>query len=398
MKPHNSNSVFFYGDMRNNAICWDDKQVDFYPQVKILNLNNEFNYSIRLNEEMTFGNKHQFKADGIELGRDSKAFLENKNVKNECYTGSDLFEWFIYIKRKPLTNKIYFSINTKDVRWDYQGILTPEEIARGGNRPDDIQGSFALYCPKQNHIIGGTNYMAGKVGHVPAPYVVLLDGTKIKCQMTIDNGLLVIEIPLEIYLNWNWEIPLLLDPTLGYTTAGGSHFWGEGGVYYGIYATPASSGSMTSISFYGQTYNKSLFYILGIYEGSTLRGQTAESSISSTLGWRTANLQSAYNITGSTQYTLVEHFSTGDYPFIYYDNVEGLVTPFYSRGSYSATLDASVTFETTMFYKYSIYGTYTESGGTSNIKKRDTVAVAAVGKDKTVAIANIKKDDTVANS
>jgi hypothetical protein len=241
--------------------------------------------------------------------------------------------------------------------------------------------------------------MAGKVGHVPAPYVVLLDGTKIKCQMTIENGLLVIEIPMDVYLSWNWDIALPLDPAFGYTTAGGTELTGWTGAYVGISAAPASSGSMTSISCHYYSAWGSYHYVFGVYNAGTLMRQTAAIIGTLSKDWHTNNLASAVDVVGSTTYALIIHFETGNEPRLYYDTVTGSDIMYYEKGSYSATLDANITLAAGWNNsKLSIYGTYTESGGTSSIKKRNTVAVAGIKKDKTVAIANIKKIDTVANS
>jgi len=393
-----NNSRLFHGDNKHKVVLWDQHVNDNIPQAKVEIFDNEFNYSLRVAEEKTFGIKYSFVSDDISNGRDSKALLENPNFKNECYTTNELFEWLIYIKKKPLSNKIYFTKNDKGVIWEPQKPLTSDEIKRGINRPDDIQGSFALYCPKQNHIIGSTNYMSGKVGHVPAPYIVLLDGTKIKCKMTIEDIYLVIEIPLDIYLSWNWDIALPLDPTFGYSTAGASNYGGFGHYYVGNPYTPASAGTMSSISIYSShTSNGKI--VLGLYENATLRDYTTMLSGALSAGWHSIDTVVDYAIT-AIEYKLVYNYNDGSgYNTVYYDSA----TYTYNYDSYygfSGVLYGgdNINWSNGSNMKWSIYGTFAESGGSAqlsavngitlaNFTHKNSLTKAQIGKIKGLTIA-----------
>lgn len=187
------NSNILYGDKRNIVVIHDDKQVERYPQFKVRNLE-EFDVSVRLDEEKTWGSKFALN-NGYKVHKNEIWTLENENFRDESYTTSELFEWLIYIKKAPLDNKLYFSVMNKDDEWYYQGALTDDEINEGCFRSDEIVGSFALYSPKSNHIVGSKNYMTGKVGHIPAPYFIDREVNKIKGKMYLDKNYLIIEIP-----------------------------------------------------------------------------------------------------------------------------------------------------------------------------------------------------------
>lgn len=398
MKNHSSNSNFFYGDSRNAVITWDDKQTDYYPQVKILNLDNFNNFSIRLDEEKTWGSKHTFTRDGIEAGRSSKSFLENKNCKNECYTTSDLFEWLIYLKKKPTTNKVYFSVNTKNAEFLPQGPLTEQEVAEGCVRPDEIVGSLAVYSPFRNHILGDLNHMAGKIGHIPAPYVILKDASKVKCDMYFEDSWLVIEIPLTVYNDWDWKEALILDPTFGYSSVGGSEQNISIGYVFGSKDyTMSEAGEMTSISWYiGGSASYNINY--GIYTGTDMLRETGQFIPSTAdFSWQSKALSSNLSLASSD---VIRFAAIGtNYAFIKAKLDTGTTgdKTYYSAYSYITPLPDPITWTDGVNRLFSCYGTYT-AAASSSIKKYLSVAQASIKKANTVAVASIKKINTVANS
>lgn len=400
MKAFNSNSVLFYGDARNHVITWDDKQVDHYPRVKILNLDNFNNYGLGIDEEKTWGNKHTFTPGGEEKGRGSVATLENSNMKNECYTTSELFEWLIHIKKKPATNKIYFTTITKNANFYPQGPLTEQEIAEGCFRPDNIVGSLAIYSPYRNHVIGDLNHMAGKVGHIPAPYVIMPDASRVKCDMYFEESWLVIEIPLDIYNNWDWKNDLPLDPTFGYSTVGGSN--DNNGTpsskLFDIFST-SPSGTLTGLSYYMYSGSTSNAITTGYYEGDSLSSlnrvfyDTAGLALPTSWGWVTITTNN--EAITAKNYAAIGFAPKGDYWV--YSKYDYFASGMRTKGTdWVNSLD--LTYNTSTYNMvYTQYATYT-AAASSSIKKYYSVAQASIKKADSVAIASIKKISSVANA
>ena len=88
----------------------DIKSEEFHPQVKIKRWDNECNFSVRMlgidgGVASQVGDKINYQKDDIEID-----FFETENA----------FKFDYIIKKKPKTNKLQFSIQSKDVVFYYQ--------------------------------------------------------------------------------------------------------------------------------------------------------------------------------------------------------------------------------------------------------------------------------------
>jgi len=114
----------------------------FHPQVKIKRWDNEVNASFRLIDDepktlTTQGNK--IKLIGAKKEVHFYDIAPNQTHKEGGY------ELEVILNEKPVSNEVKFSIRTKGLEFFYQPPLTPKEISEGGERPENVVGSYAVY-------------------------------------------------------------------------------------------------------------------------------------------------------------------------------------------------------------------------------------------------------------
>lgn len=138
--------------------------------------------------------------------------------------GNGSFEWELILSSAPPINSFSIDIRKQNVVMSYQPPLTVQEIADGHIRPDRVVGSYAVYhTTKRDHILGQTNYQVGKIGHLYRPKVTDANGDWIWGQWNTDAETTG-QLTLTIDAAWLAAAvyPVVIDPTFGYTTAGGS--------------------------------------------------------------------------------------------------------------------------------------------------------------------------------
>ena len=144
-------------------------------------------------------------------------------------------EFEIILSEPPKTNKIEIPFTMKDLVLFYQPPLTeefPEEdceiwtathiktkSGRQCSRPENVVGSYAAYhASKRNN-----QYTTGKAFHIYRPMVIDAAGKKAWAEFNRDANQtkqLVITLPQK-FLD-EAVYPVIVDPTIGYTTVGGS--------------------------------------------------------------------------------------------------------------------------------------------------------------------------------
>ena len=343
----------------------DSKQDDFYPQVKIKRWDNEVNFSARLvNDEKT--PKVSKSGDKIRW--------QGKKVETEFYPiepneehpeGGHEFE--VILKEKPVTNKIEFTLETKGLDFFYQPELTKQEIKDGAIRPENVVGSYAVYCSEnKTNWVGGKLYRAGKVGHIYRPKITDSVGSWIWGELSIDKeaGLLTVTIP-QIFLN-RAVYPVKIDPTFGYTTAGATYRNFTGNMMeLSLFTSPADVGTATSISgyFYCSTteYWKAIIVL-----HSSLNIVTNGIGTASLLGggWRTSSFATPPSLTANTDYLIGGIPNpTGNAIYIMADAGSTDQEHRCFSNSYASPTDPSLHSYSHYDYKLSFYCTYTAVGG-----------------------------------
>lgn len=132
------------------------------------------------------------------------------------------YEIEVYLKEKPDTNVFNFTIEgAEELDFFYQPELTPEEIAQGAFRPDNVIGSYAVYHKdKADHLVGGQNYATGKAFHIYRPKAIDANDNEVWGDLSYSNGTLTVTVP-QGFLD-TATYPVRVDPTFGYTSVGAS--------------------------------------------------------------------------------------------------------------------------------------------------------------------------------
>lgn len=273
---------------------------------------------------------------------------------------------------QPTTAPKYRIAQSEGIVWAYQGELTPEEIEEGCIRPDDVVGSYAIYCSNKGHIkrADGTtkvNYQTGKLCHMFAPYWVDAVGTTIKGVQTFNDNWLTFELPPKEWLDAA-VYPVTLDPTVGNTSVGGTtnltdsigfagYLDGTGEFY-----SPTSDGILDSVSAYlaveAGAFTKTVdFGLYNISSGSpnTLLDHGAEAIDISASAWHTVQMVGGVQVLNVSNYCPAAIAGAGNGGFVY-DEYAGTVT----FGSSGSTLPNPNTWSVTNENYYSIYFTHIE--------------------------------------
>jgi len=134
-------------------------------------------------------------------------------------------EWEIIFESKPVRNYIEYPIQTKGLIFAYQDTLRDTDTM--SFRPDSVIGSYAVYhASRKNNLtrLDGSQeiYNTGKAFHIYRPKVRDSGGDTIWCSLFIDtvNSIMRITVPQKFLSTAVY--PVIIDPTLGYSTKGAS--------------------------------------------------------------------------------------------------------------------------------------------------------------------------------
>lgn len=275
--------------------------------------------------------------------------------------------------------------------WKQNPTGTLEEFLATNYRPDDVIGSYAIYCDKAHNWIRPLNrkreipadwqaqraagaelgdlniaayreYKTGKVGHHYRPYVIDADGKIAWCTLLIIGNIERITLPEDFMKSAKY--PVTLDPDIGYTTAGAST---TNNVYFVIIPryNNTSAGAGTANNIYGYIGGSGTVY-LGYYADlASLPASLLESgsvSAPASAAWTAVSVSGA--IAASTDY----------YPAVHLGGTTTIARDFHTNGSYAvyrsaagfpATIESLGDGNNEDRY-YSVYLEYTESGGGAN--------------------------------
>jgi len=344
-----------------NVEIGDTKQTEFYPQVKLMRWSNEVNFSVRLKD--TEYEKAQISTlqDKIIWDKDNIKIEFSDYAENE---GGHKMVW--YLKSKPATNKIEFSIQTKGLDFFYQPPLTPEEIAKGAYRPPEVEGSYAVYHQTKGGMndINGKDYKTGKAFHIYRPHIIDAEGKETWGNLHIENGIYSVEIPQD-FLD-KAVYPIKSNDTFGNGT-------------YGTYATTLSAnyangyefvapanGTVTSFTFYviAKTSAKNVkAYLIKTSDLSLVTNGVGNAvSCPTTAGWRTSSFATSPSIISGTTYTLMIILETTSLNIYYSSGGTYGLECTDTANNYASPL-STLSIDIAGANKTSIYATYTPSGG-----------------------------------
>lgn len=273
----------------------------------------------------------------------------------------EMFEFDQIFDTKPESNKVDFTIQTRDLVFYKQERLTADEIAEGCNRLPHVVGSYAVYHKNHSSPIGWW-----KAFHIYRPEAIDAEGWSVWCDMNIDeeSGVLSVTIP-QSFLD-NAVYPIVLDPTFGYSTAGASSLTILNVIKGTVQTSPSDASTLDSISIYLNTSGStSTTYEGAVYNGTTLVAQSANGTTVAAASWRTLNFASE-SISGSTDYILAAWgTAAGSYGGVinlFYDNTTGKTSKTQSITYSANNWPNPATFSDETDRQYSIYVNYTASG------------------------------------
>lgn len=337
------------------------------PKVVLSKWNDEVRLGVSYNKVKGKGNRPAFT---------NRAEWKDPRGKEEVHAypiDDQHFEIEVVLNEKPDTNVFEFQIEgAEDLDFFYQPELTPEEIAEGADRPENVIGSYAVYHKtKANHRIGDTNYATGKAFHIYRPKAIDANGAEVWAELNYDNGVLSVSVPQK-FLD-DAVYPVRVDPTFGYTMAGASN-GALDGIEGSVFST-TEAGDVTKLTVNakagpssGGTIGVAVYSDNSTAPNAKLAEDSGNATLTTSFSWYDLNL--SYNVTGSTAYWLIgwPHRTSGlNVPSMAYDT--GGSTNQGRRRS------AGITFETwpdpfgtsldadPPEWIFSIYATYTASGG-----------------------------------
>lgn len=178
------------------------------------------------------------------------------NVFNFVINGADNLDFFYQL---PLWQEAGLAAPSKTCSDIQCGTATSSLIQRAAN----VVGSYAVYYRNHaNHLEGGTNYGTGKAFQIFRPQIIDAKGNSVWGDLSYQNGLLTITVPQD-FLD-TAVYPVTVDPTVGYTTIGGSSLIATANKGYGLIfgATTANTGdTITSFSVYSRTTGTGTFTV-----------------------------------------------------------------------------------------------------------------------------------------
>jgi len=333
----------------------DSKQEDFKPQVKIMRWDNEVNFSMRAEEKE--GATVEEKDGKIQyVTPEYEVHMYDKPDASE--DGGFEFEWVL--PKKPASNVLTATIQTKGLNFFYQPELTQEEIDRGDLRPENIIGSYAVYHQSKGGMnrADGMEYKTGKTFHIYRPKVKDANGNEVWGVLSIDeqSGLLTVTIE-QAWLDGS-AYPVMVDPTFGFTSIGASSVDRDIAAYGGLY-TIAEQGDIASIALYGGQQNPAHLSQCNIYESDN---DQVTNGVSNTRGGTIAETWVVYTYTTKPVLMPGDYYlasraqnQSGSSP-MYYDAAAG--TGFSDVSSVVNTWDSPLADETDDTNRYSIYANY----------------------------------------
>jgi len=277
------------------------------------------------------------------------------------------FEFEIILKKKPAKNTITLDIETQGLKFYYQPPLTPEEIADGAFRPDNVIGSYAVYHATRTNAhrnkADADKYKAGKAFHIYRPKVTDANGNWIWANLNIQDGILTITID-QTWLD-NAVYPVSIDPNFGYETIGGSYYPISYNYLFGsLFTAPADATTADSISAYCK-YSASAGNLKGVLVlhsnlNIVANGVGNPIAMPSSFAWITSAFGTAPSLSPNTDYVLMAITSTD--VDIKYDT--GAANQGHDDSSNNYTTPTNPTDAAHYTDKYSIYCTYTTAGVT----------------------------------
>ena len=321
----------------------------------------------------------------------------------------DGFKIDFLLNEKPDTNIFCQTIEgAENYTWNYQPPLTPEEIAEGAQRPENVVGSYAVYhetlANRRNEEVDrtlytdeewrqmtvfdgthyselnestgeiryfkyGTNYETGKAWHIYRPQVWSLSSSSTKewaeLSFVEKTNQLCVVVPQK-FLD-EAVYPVRVDPTFGITTEGGTQVSVFGDDAHGSLGTLSEDGTITKITGYfdeGGVSTDAVKMFIGTEDNSALISNGVSEPVAidgSTATWYDAIFSTEPTPTAANYWLMAIFAQTSPTDHMYFDS--GVSGDGQQDINNDYTTVEAVGTGTDRARLYSIYATYTAAGG-----------------------------------
>lgn len=240
---------------------------------------------------------------------------------------------------------------------------------------NEISKYEALSAPELKY---NKTYETGKAFHIPRPKLIDANGNEAYVEdFTIDreNALMTIKYPKKFMDEATY--PVVVDPTFGYTSIGGTGGTSSSDRVVGTIGNPGESGTMTSVSYYSQNNsdgnNDTKGLLLLGSDFSTVEYGDEISVNSSTAQWWTSG-GFTESISNQDYYTTFHvDASTGNRGYRYYDSGP-TDSGIFDTETYPTATDP-ISSPNLLAQTISVYATYTATGGGSTFTPRNNSVV-----------------------
>lgn len=342
-------------DVKPKILIGGKDSAKFVPNINMSFLEDEFYFNLN-RKEKTVKNDTSLSvtSDKAELGGDDTDIFYEKDGR---------LKWDIRFSSQPADLKLTWEIKcSKGLEFYFQDELSEEEKKEGCFRPDDIIGSYAVYCNKKHN-----KYKTGKLFHIPRPFVIDSNGSTEWCVISIADGSLTITLP-ETFMD-NAAYPVTLDPTFGYTSSGGSYgmIYPEYNNWGSLYNphTAISGDILTQLHLYVRNTGTAVTIDLAAY---TITSGHLDSRLSSAVSVSVSTGDMELRSSATISYAMAAGSTYG----LAFGNGTGNTQSVYDDGTgYSETSDGigalPETWSHGSFFNriWSIYATYTEGATTT---------------------------------
>lgn len=234
------------------------------------------------------------------------------------------FEFEIVLGSVPQSPDFTFNIESDGLQFHLQGLQSfNKDFVQ--IIPANVVKSYAAYRIPKGVQLGGDKYRTGKVFHIYRPEAVDADGNKISLDLNVNTsgGQLICSIDPTWLLKAKY--PVIIDPTFGYTSIGGSQFNVSNAQPIGSKLfTPSEAGTLNSIFTYAARSDGNTFPLANALYGDSgglpqvkLAEDSGNTNVT-TAAWYSTNFN--YLFSASTPYHLAlwHNGPTSNFAF-YYD-------------------------------------------------------------------------------
>src|SRR3990167_5128503 len=381
------------------VILGDVNSADFTPDIEMKRWDEvSFKLKPRLNGVATKDKDLSFVGEKVKFKTPKMDF----EMYEATTTSEGEYKYVWYLNEAPLTNKIEFDIETSGLDFFYQPALNVEntdpsltctetQCTKDGvvviERHENVVGSYAVYHQTKGGMNDSTGkeYKTGKAFHIYRPHIIDAEGKETWGILNIKDGIYSVEIPQEFLDTAIY--PIKSNDTIGYTTigAGANTFIGNSFVVTALTSagtTAGSGGTMSKFQVAAWDAGANNIIRLAIYtlSGSTYTLLSGSDSGGMTVARTTKPTQdsewtSSSGVSGSivngTLYWIAQN--NNDSSTTLWVAMDSGYTKYVAE-TYSNFPPSSISGLSVGTAKlYSIYATYTASGGGAATPKTDII-------------------------